>query len=266
VTGVERASAAGIALHVTEDYHGYVFRIDSDGRYSIGRTLPDAEPPLVDWTFSERIYTAGKPNQLAVMADGNSYTFFINGWRVAAVEDEAYPSGRLALWGGTGAAGAAQVAFDDCRLLAASPLPPAETTPTATPAEAGTATWTPFPKPTKSPSPATATPTTETTTSPSPPTATSTTGASQGPLTFEVSYDTWYPGSGNDWIIRFHIQAQGGDGNYTYQVEDRTFTTDVFDFEWGCGASLAARVEVRSGDGQSTFKNVWIEHVPCVAP
>lgn len=114
------APAAGIALHVAEDYYGYVFRIDGAGRYAIGRTLLDDLPSVVDWTPSEHIRTGGSPNRLAVLARGSRYFFFINGWRVgpeAGVEDHSFSEGLLALWGSSGSAGAAQVAFDDALLL-----------------------------------------------------------------------------------------------------------------------------------------------------
>ncbi len=114
------APAAGIALHVTEDYYGYVFRIDGAGRYAVGRTLTDDLPPVVDWTPSEHIRIGGASNHLAVLARGPRYFFFINGWRVgpdAGVEDHSYSEGVLALWGSSGSAGAAQVAFDDALLL-----------------------------------------------------------------------------------------------------------------------------------------------------
>jgi hypothetical protein len=114
------APAAGIALHVAEDYYGYVFRIDGAGRYAIGRTLLDELPPVVDWTFSEHIRTEGSPNRLAVLAEGPRYLFFVNGWTVGpegGVEDHAFSEGLLALWGSSGGAEAAQVTFDDALLL-----------------------------------------------------------------------------------------------------------------------------------------------------
>jgi hypothetical protein len=115
----ESPPAAGIALHVTEDYYGYVFCIDGAGRYAIGRTLLDDLPPVVDWTASEHIRTEGAPNRLAVLAKGPRYFFFINGWLVTpegGVEDHAFTEGLLALWGFSGDAETAQVEFDDALL------------------------------------------------------------------------------------------------------------------------------------------------------
>lgn len=116
------APAAGIALHVTEDYYGYVFRVDGDGRYAIGRTLLDELSPVVEWTASEHVRRDGSPNRLAVLARGPRYFFFVNGWLVGpreGVEDHSFSEGVVALWGSSGGAQAAQVAFDDALLLLA---------------------------------------------------------------------------------------------------------------------------------------------------
>ncbi len=245
VTVRELASAAGIALHVTEDFYGYVFRIDSAGRYSIGRTLPDAEPPLVDWTLSDRIWTDGTPNRLAVLAEGDRYRFFVNGWLLHEVVDESHPFGLLALWGGSGENELAKITFDDALLLVGPEG--AEPTPSET-AAAPTAQ----PTPTNTKAAAT-------------PKPTATTAAGYPPLTFEVrEANAYYPGSGSTYRIRFWIVAQGGNGVYTYEVAGQTFNTEVFEIEWGCGASFVNEIIVRSGDGQRASKNQYVQDVPCV--
>jgi hypothetical protein len=77
------------------------------------------------------------------------------------------------------------------------------------------------------------------------------------PLTFEASWETW-PKGGGEWVMRFTIEAQGGDGQYTYQVADRHFDTSVFEVEWGCAAAFTGDIIVRSGDGQEAMKTEWI--------
>jgi len=247
-TVVELASAAGIVLHVTEDHFGYVFRIDESGRYAIGRTLRDAEPPLVDWTLSKHIYTAGQANRLAVLAEGERYRFFVNGWLLDEVQHDAYPAGLLALWGGTGDGETARVVFDDLRLLAA-PITQTniitEAAPAVTPIFTHTVAITPTPSATL----------TET--------FSVTPAVTLEALTFEVSYDAWYPGSGDVWLVRFQFQAQGGDGSYSYRVGEQVFSVDVFDFECLCDYDLSAELEVRSGDGQSVNRNLWVKQAFC---
>jgi len=250
-------SSAGIALHVTEDTFAYLFRIDSAGRYAIDRTLSGVDPSLVDWTFSDHIERGGEPNRLAVLARKDRYFFFVNGWLVGPEEglkDESYPVGVLSLWGENGDGDRARIVFDDALLLVGPDVLSDEFSPTAEPE----AILTPTPTITSS---IALTPTIDVEAG-STPTATVT----LEPLSFEMSYDSWYPGFGDKWIIRFFIEAQGGDGQYTFVVADQTFITDVFDLEWGCGFSLTTDVAVESGDGQRAVITQWIAHVPCTAP
>jgi len=254
VTVTELASAAGVALHVTEDFNAYVFRIRNDGRYSIGRTLPGAESPLVDWTPSEHVFIDGTPNRLEVLAEGDRYRFFVNGYLVEDVEDSTYPSGSVVLWAGTGEGESARVAFDDAQFLVSNVPAQATESPTAEP----TATFTPRPKATATQSAATvAAPTA---------TRTNTPTSSSGPLSFEIIIQgTWYPGSGAYWVIDFLIQATGGDGNYTVQIGDKTFTSTDFEYPYaGCGTAFVQEIIVTSGDGQRASKDQYVAPVDCV--
>ncbi|NOR82711.1 MAG: PDZ domain-containing protein [Ardenticatenales bacterium] len=79
------------------------------------------------------------------------------------------------------------------------------------------------------------------------------------PLTFEASWSTWPVGEGGEWIIGFDIQAQGGDGQYTYQVLDRVYYTSSFEFVYGCQADFTGDIVVRSGDGQVSMIT---QHIP----
>lgn len=243
-------SMAGMAVDVTEDYFGIVFRIDSTGRYSIGRTLPLDSPPLVNWTFSEHIHTDGKANRLAVMVENDRYAFFVNGWLLhssAEIRGEFYSGGLLALWGASGQGFSAPITFDDAIVLSGPDLASDEVIPLVT--------ETPSPVATIDSSDLIS-PTVEVAASPVPTT-------SLEPLSFEMSYDTWYPGSGDSWIARFRIQALGGDGRYSYSVASTTDETGVLDLEWPCGSPLTADIVVASGDGQQLSKSVWIAAVAC---
>ncbi|MCK4831951.1 MAG: hypothetical protein KAS81_04250, partial [Anaerolineales bacterium] len=85
------------------------------------------------------------------------------------------------------------------------------------------------------------------------------------PLTFEASWSTWAVGEGGEWIIEFDIQAQGGDGQYTYQVLDRVYYTSRFEFVYGCQADFTGDIIVRSGDGQVAATTEYIP-TPAVCP
>ena len=239
--------AGGIALHVSQDFYGYVFRIDNRGRYGVGRTLTDAEPALVVWTASPAVRTDGRPNRLAVLAQGSRYLFFVNGWLVSDLTDDSYPEGLFVLWGSTDGAGRAQIIFDDARLLVASPEgqgPPlsAGATPTVSPPVEASTDLTDTIGPTE--------------TVVLPPT----------PLALGVSYEASYPGTGETWSVRVSIQAQGGDGDYSYQVGDRQSDEPVFEMVWPCGSNLSVPVIVRSGDGQESSQNLWVKAIACTMP
>ena len=85
------------------------------------------------------------------------------------------------------------------------------------------------------------------------------------PLTFEASWNTWPVGEGGEWIIEFDIQAQGGDGQYTYQVLDRVYYVSRFEFVYGCQAAFTGDIIVRSSDGQVAATTEYIP-VPAVCP
>jgi hypothetical protein len=78
------------------------------------------------------------------------------------------------------------------------------------------------------------------------------------PLTFEASWNTWPVGQGGEWIIEFDIQAQGGDGQYEYQVLDRVYYASRFEFVYGCQAAFTGDIIVRSGDGQVAMVTEFI--------
>jgi hypothetical protein len=256
-------SMAGIAVNVTEDYYGLVFRVDSAGRYSVGRTLPLDSPPLVDWTFSEHIHTSGDPNRLALLSDEGRYHFFVNGWLLFSDEemgDEAGAGGLLALWGASGQGFAAPVVFDDLVAFEVPGPVPGEVEPEATetpsppvipedasPTEEVDVTIEPV---------GTISPTVEIATSPVP------TGTIEA-LSIVVSHDSWYPGSGENWITRFRIEVVGGDGRYSYSIADIDFESNIVDLPWPCDSPLNAEIIVESGDGQQVTKSVWIAAVPC---
>ncbi len=253
---------AGIAVDVTDDYYALVFRVDSSGRYSIGRTLPLDSPPVVDWTYSEHIHIGGEPNHLALLVDEGSYHFFVNGWLLVSddeIGDGTGSGGLLALWGASGQGFAAPIVFDDLVLLGVSGSPSGEVD--------AVATATP-----SSMIPEDASPTEEaasTLDSMTPISPTLEIAASPVPtytleaLSVVVNHDSWYPGSGESWITRFRIEALGGDGRYSYSVADFTYESGFFDLAWPCGSPLSTDILVESGDGQQVTKSIWIAAVPC---
>jgi hypothetical protein len=87
--------------------YGLVFRKDQDDlyyfcinastrQYEVGVYSHHAWTILIYWKDSDQIDPAGS-NQLAVLAQGSRFTFFLNGKAVEAVDDSTLKAGRLGL-------------------------------------------------------------------------------------------------------------------------------------------------------------------------
>ncbi len=87
--------------------YGLVFRKDQDNlyyfcingltkQYEVGVYSDHAWRILIPWKDSNRIDPADS-NQLAVLAQGSHFTFFLNGETVEAIDDDTLKTGRLGL-------------------------------------------------------------------------------------------------------------------------------------------------------------------------
>ena len=88
------------------------------------------------------INTGGPINRLAVVAQGASLRFYINGWLVAEEENRDFEEGEVALWAGASVLGDVRLVFDDVSVYqpVATPTPTPTLTPTPAPALSPTAT------------------------------------------------------------------------------------------------------------------------------
>ena len=123
VTQVEGplTNAHGLIWHVDEPGEGfYFFLITPDGLFSAGYCVNEclgAERNMTrGWQPSDAIHAAGETNTLAVRAEGNRYTFFINDEQVWEATESKFTEGDIGLMLETYSEGGAWVQFDNFRV------------------------------------------------------------------------------------------------------------------------------------------------------
>lgn len=79
---------AGLAFRRADERHFYTFLVNDRQRYQIEARAGDVLSHLVDPTPSEAIVVGG-PNRVAVVGEGATFTFFVNGQAVTALHIEA---------------------------------------------------------------------------------------------------------------------------------------------------------------------------------
>jgi hypothetical protein len=86
---------------------GYLFGISCDGRYSFSEWDGTVEPrglwtTHIDWTNHPAIIQgAGQTNRVGVMATGNLFELYVNGVKVAELQDDSFPEGFLGIYVGS---------------------------------------------------------------------------------------------------------------------------------------------------------------------
>ncbi len=85
----------GVAFRESNDLHNYTFEIGNDQLYSI--QLYDGNwKTLKEWSSTDAI-NVGETNELMVIADGSTLTFFINGEELTTLEDATLSEGTVGL-------------------------------------------------------------------------------------------------------------------------------------------------------------------------
>jgi len=109
-------SRYGVVLRYLDENNFYRFYISSDGYYKFDGKKDGSLFTVIDWTKSEAIETRSSTNILQVAADGEKFTFYINGIKVADASDSTFSSGRIGIIGETTDHGNAQVSFDNLKI------------------------------------------------------------------------------------------------------------------------------------------------------
>lgn len=94
-TDTEEHYSYGLAFRIDSDGTGYSFEVGNDGLYAV--LLFDGEwQTLSDWTFTE-LANVGETNELMVVAEGETLSFFINGEALTTVQDATVSEGQIGL-------------------------------------------------------------------------------------------------------------------------------------------------------------------------
>jgi hypothetical protein len=111
-----QAGEYGLVFRQSDESHYYLFEIDEQGEYAVFIYTPDGWEALIDWTNSPAIQP-GETNQLAMIARGDEFSFFINALPVAGYHDARLSSGNVGLLVGLSNAGEeASWEFDEFQL------------------------------------------------------------------------------------------------------------------------------------------------------
>lgn len=83
----------------TDAEEGYLFGFSCDGQYSLRRWNGEQFKTLVDWTSSPDIRSeTDQANRIGLMVEGDQFTLYANGNRLAEASDNSYPNGGLGLF------------------------------------------------------------------------------------------------------------------------------------------------------------------------
>jgi len=85
-----------------EQYIGYLFGITCDGRYSLRIWDGDEFEDVISWTSSTLIQAgSGKTHRLGLWAKGNRLILYVDGQKLADVQDSTYTTGKFGLFVGS---------------------------------------------------------------------------------------------------------------------------------------------------------------------
>ncbi len=109
----------GLLLRYQDSDNFYRFVISGAGKYSLDKLKKNEWVTLVDWTSADAIHQGRATNQLRVICQGSTLTFFVNDTRLGDYQDSDFASGDVALAAGKyGDTASAEIAFDNLRIWA----------------------------------------------------------------------------------------------------------------------------------------------------
>jgi hypothetical protein len=98
-TGLDRY---GLIARAPDANHGYLFGLTCDGNYALRDWDGETFRMVKIWTPSAAIHQGpNQTNRLGLLADGDSLALFVNGERLAELEDSAYAKGAIGLFVGS---------------------------------------------------------------------------------------------------------------------------------------------------------------------
>jgi hypothetical protein len=105
--------AYGIMFGITDDWQGYIFRVDGEQRYSLFR-VTDQWDALVDWTASPHLNAGQAVNHLRVVRDGSDIELYANGQPLTTASDDTLTGSlRVGLYARAGDTADVDARFDN---------------------------------------------------------------------------------------------------------------------------------------------------------
>jgi hypothetical protein len=106
----------GLIVRYQDTDNFYVFSISSDGFYEFNKRADGKWNFLVPWTPSSLIDQQTGFNRIAVVAEKNRFTFYINDVQVNQTTDDAFSGGDVGLLAGAFGEAGVSVGFDNVRV------------------------------------------------------------------------------------------------------------------------------------------------------
>jgi hypothetical protein len=113
--GPDDDNAYGVVCREQGNGEGYYLRISGDGYYSIAKFEGEDVSSLLDsdWIESSAIGQGNATNHIRAVCDGSTLALFVNGQRLAIIEDSTFTSGDIALTATTFEVESTEVHFDN---------------------------------------------------------------------------------------------------------------------------------------------------------
>ncbi|MCX6678078.1 MAG: choice-of-anchor K domain-containing protein [Methanothrix sp.] len=107
----------GAVLRFIDDNNFYRFDVSSNGYFKFDGKKDGSWFNVIDWTKSDAIYDDESTNIIQILAEGDKFTFYINGAKVAEAYDSSLGSGKIGLVAETSEDyGEALVSFDKLKV------------------------------------------------------------------------------------------------------------------------------------------------------
>ncbi|VVB68258.1 Periplasmic copper-binding protein (NosD) [uncultured archaeon] len=103
---------------VMRTYNGdfYRFEIEEVGKYAFYKYINEEWLTLVSFTASSAIETGPGINKIKIIAQGDTFTFYVNGEQLGECSDRSLSSGEIGLFASTRDGGGDEVSFDNLKV------------------------------------------------------------------------------------------------------------------------------------------------------
>jgi hypothetical protein len=116
---VPKNGGYGLALRRDSDsLEDYLFELSKDGQFQFSLWKNAKWITLVGWTNSSAIETGKGSNNIKIIAQGDTFTFYVNGVKLGECTDRSLSSGEIGLVAGARDDGEVHVSFDNLKVWA----------------------------------------------------------------------------------------------------------------------------------------------------